>query len=132
MMNTRIFQNLRAKTNYWFYPLIPVVAIFAVAALWANVFFEFRASTHYATMVWSRQDVLSELEGNRGILVALAVSGTLVILPFCVMLMSVIRRLRAKTALLRSQSEFFRELLDNIPIGISVRRLKADGSGAYI
>jgi len=131
-MSTGVFRISRDKARYWFYPLIPVVGLFAIALLWAAVLFEVAAEDRMAGLILTDEQALNEAHGHRNAMFALAAGGTVVLLPFFGLLTWVVRRLRAKTALLRAQRQFLRELLDNIPIGISVRQLKADGSGAYL
>jgi PAS domain-containing protein len=131
-MKTAIFGNWREHRRYWFYPLIPIVGLFAIAMLWATVLVEVAAEERAAIAILTDDQAVNEAHSHRDVMLALAVGGTVVILPFFGLLTWVVRRLRRKAAQLRGQREFLRELLDNIPIGISVRRLKADGSGTYL
>ena len=80
----------------------------------------------------STDEAFSGFRGYRNAYLALAIAGTLVILPFFGVLYRVMQHSRQKSARLRNQREFLLELLDNIPLGISVRRLAADGSGEYV
>ena len=80
----------------------------------------------------SKDEAISDFNRHRRAYLALAIGGTLAILPFFGVLTLIMHRLRRKTEQLRNQRTFLQELLDNIPVGISVRRLTADGSGTYI
>jgi len=57
---------------------------------------------------------------------------TALLVSFFTVLTFVLHRLRFKTAELRRQRSFLSDLLDDIPMGVSVRALKADGGGEYV
>jgi diguanylate cyclase (GGDEF)-like protein/PAS domain S-box-containing protein len=80
----------------------------------------------------SKAEALADFSDHRTAYLALAICGTLVMLPFFGAMTLIMRRLREGKKQLRSQRGFLEELLDNIPIGISVRKLAADGGGDYI
>jgi diguanylate cyclase (GGDEF)-like protein/PAS domain S-box-containing protein len=80
----------------------------------------------------SQDEALAEFLEHRRVYLGLALAGTLVLIAFFAVLAWVVQRLQGRTRQLRSQRGFLQTLLDNIPVGISVRELREDGSGTYL
>ena len=80
----------------------------------------------------STEEALAGYRAHRDSTVLLATLATLALTAFFVALTWSQARLRREGAKMRQHKEFYERLLDHVPIGISVRRMQADGQGTYI
>jgi diguanylate cyclase (GGDEF)-like protein/PAS domain S-box-containing protein len=95
----------------------------------------YRRLPDYPLIVAAAQSTDEALEGfrrHRSVYLASAVAGTGVILPFFAISTLLTLRLQRRTGQLKQHRRFLQAILDNLPLGISLRRHAADGKGKYL
>ncbi len=80
----------------------------------------------------SIDEALQQFRQHRRNYFALAIGGTVVMLPFFGISTLLTFRLQRRTGQLHRQRRFLQALLDNLPLGISLRKYNPAGTGKYL
>jgi diguanylate cyclase (GGDEF)-like protein/PAS domain S-box-containing protein len=95
----------------------------------------YRKLADYPIIVAAAQgtyETLGQFRRHRATYIVVAAIASALIVAFFLSMTMLTRRLERRTSQLRAQRRFLQALLDNIPLGISVRRFGGPGSGKYL